>query len=340
MLTYYAVSSLLSRSIVPMAKRQYEAVVFGATGYTGTYTAEHITTNLPTDFEWAIAGRSEAKLQQLAEELRKLNPNRKQPKIEIATLDKDSLQRLAEKTKVFISTVGPYHKYGTPVVAACAATGTHYLDVTGETPWVYDMVQKFDQVAKKTGAIMIPQIGVESAPADLLCLGLVEYIRKTFGTPTATVDNSTHELKGGASGGTLATVLTIFDTYGLAKLAKSSGRWALSAVKAPVQHYPSMSILERLTGIHKVKGLPGPLADSIQASADIPLVHRSWSLFDGGKFYGPNFRLNCYMRVRSVFAAIAVHYGLTFGILALLFPPTRWIAKRFVYQPGDGPTKE
>lgn len=340
MLTYYAVSSLLAKSIVPMAQRPYEAVVFGATGYTGTYCAEHIVQHLPTDFDWAIAGRSESKLQQLAAELRKLNPDRKPPRIEIATLEQDSLERLANKTKVFISTVGPYHKYGTPAVAACAATGTHYLDVTGETPWVYDIIQKFDKVAKKTGAIMIPQIGVESAPADLLAYGLVQYIRKSFGKPTAEVVQSTHTLNGTASGGTLATVLTIFDTYSLLKLAKSSGRWALSAVTPPKQHFASKSIWERLTGMRTVKGLPGPLTDSIQASADIPLVHRSWSLFDNGKFYGPNFRLSCYMRVKNALSAIAVHYGLALGFLALIFPPVRWMLKRFVYQPGQGPTKQ
>lgn len=109
--------------------RQYECVVFGATGYTGKYTAEHIVTNLATDLKWAVAGRSEDKLQQLVTELRSLNSDRKEPGIEVAQLQKEDLLALAKKTKVLISTVGPYHLYGTAVVEACAETGTHYVDV-------------------------------------------------------------------------------------------------------------------------------------------------------------------------------------------------------------------
>ncbi|KAK3065631.1 hypothetical protein LTR53_018201, partial [Teratosphaeriaceae sp. CCFEE 6253] len=110
--------------------RQYECVVFGATGYTGKYTCEHIATHLPTDFKWAVAGRSQGKLEQLAEELKTLNPDRSQPGIETARLNREDLLGLARKTKVLITTVGPYHKYGTAVVEACAETGTHYLDCT------------------------------------------------------------------------------------------------------------------------------------------------------------------------------------------------------------------
>lgn len=319
--------------------RQYEAIVFGATGYTGKYCSEHIAEHLPTDFKWAIAGRSESKLKQLAEELRKINPDRVQPDIEIAQLEKDDLERLAKKTRVLISTVGPYHRYGTAVLQAAAETGTHYLDVTGETPWVYDMINRFDQTAKKNKAIIIPQIGVESAPADLLALGLVSYIRKTFNTGTAEVVQSTHLLDSAPSGGTLDTVLSIFETYSLSYFAKSHARWSMSTVDPPKQSY-SKSIWERLTGLRTVKGLQGPLTDSIQAPADIPLVHRSWSLYDGGKFYGPNFYLSPYMRVSNVFSAIAVHYGLTFGLLFLLLPPVRWLLRKLVYPPGQGPAKE
>lgn len=110
-------------------ERQYECIVFGASGYTGKYTAEHIVTALPTDFRWAVAGRSEAKLKRLVDDLRSLNPDRKDPAIEIARLEKADLLALAKKTKILISTVGPYYMYGTVVVEACAETGTHYLDV-------------------------------------------------------------------------------------------------------------------------------------------------------------------------------------------------------------------
>jgi len=318
--------------------RQYEAIVFGATGYTGKYTAEHITTSLPTDFKWAIAGRNEGKLQELAGELRSLNPDRVQPGIETSQLLKEDLLRLVKKTKVLITTVGPYHKYGTAVLEACAETGTHYLDVTGEIPWVYDMIQKYHETAKRTGAIMIPQNGIESAPSDLMCWALASHIRQTLHAGTGEIVYSCHDMKATASGGTLSTVLTLLDSYGLKDLAKSSARWSMSTVQAPQQSY-SKSIVERLTGLRTNEDLGGVLTDSLQ-TVDIPIVHRSWSLYDSGKLYGPNFRFNPYMRAGGILKGLSLHFAITFGFFALLFPPIRWILARYVTQPGSGSTKE
>ncbi|KAI9824497.1 MAG: hypothetical protein M1819_000852 [Sarea resinae] len=109
--------------------REYDIVVFGATGYTGKLCAEHITTHLPTDLKWAVAGRSPSKLASLTQEILSLNPDRIQPGIEIAELRKEDLHALARKTRLIINTVGPYYKFGAPVVEACASNGTHHLDV-------------------------------------------------------------------------------------------------------------------------------------------------------------------------------------------------------------------
>lgn len=319
--------------------RQYEAIVFGATGYTGKYTAEHITSNLPTDFQWAIAGRSEGKLKALASELQSLNPDRSPPGIEIAQLQKNDLVSLAKKTKVLITTVGPYHKYGTAVVEACAETGTHYLDVTGETPWVYDIAEKYHETAKSSGAIIIPQNGVESAPADLLCWALMAHIRQAMNVSTGEIIHSIHDMKASASGGTLATALTLLDSYGLGDLAKSSKRWSLSTVLPPNQAH-SKPLFEKLTGVRTMAELGGILTDSIAGSTDATLVHRSWSLYQEGKFYGPTFYFSPYSRAGSLLKGMAMHFALTFGFMALMLPPIRWLLQRFVYQPGEGPTKE
>ena len=320
-------------------ERQYEAVVFGATGYTGKLTAEHISASLPTDFKWAIAGRSEAKLKTIADELRSQNPDRLQPGIEISQLEKADLLRLAKTTKVLISTVGPYHKYGTAVVEACAETGTHYLDVTGELPWVRDMVTKYHDTAKSNDAIMIPQNGIESAPTDLMCWALVSHIRRTLGVGTGEVIFSIHELNASASGGTLSTVLTLLDSYGLYDMAKAFSPWNLSTVTPP-QQTSNKSIVERLTGLRTEKDLGGVLADSIQGPTDTPIVYRSWSLYEGGNTYGPNFHLSAYMRAKGLLHGLALHFGLMIGFLALILPPVRWLLQRLVTQPGDGPTKE
>jgi short subunit dehydrogenase-like uncharacterized protein len=133
-----------------MAERPYELVLLGATGYTGELTAEYIQEHVATDLKWAIAGRNGKKLHQIAEKLKKMNPDRIQPGIvpppcfEIAEVSNSSsraavvevvevknpeLTTLAAKTKVLITTVGPYAKFGEPVVKACVDAGTHYLDV-------------------------------------------------------------------------------------------------------------------------------------------------------------------------------------------------------------------
>lgn len=318
--------------------REYEIVVLGATGYTGKYTAEHIATSLPTDLKWAIAGRSEAKLKQILSDLKPLNVDRSAPGIEIATLAKDDLVKLAKKTKVLITTIGPYHKYGSAAFEACAETGTHYLDVTGEVPWVYDMIQKYHQTAKDNGSIMIPQNGIESAPTDLMCWMLAAHIRSTLGVGTGEIVHTLYDMKATASGGTLSTVLTLWDTYSLAEMAKAQGPWALCPVPPPKQT-ASRPLMEKLTGIRDVSDL-GTLTDSIQGPADIPIVGRSWGLHDQGRLYGPNFRVNAYMKARNYLTSFAFHLALVAGFTALILPPVRWLLKNFVYQPGDGPTKE
>jgi short subunit dehydrogenase-like uncharacterized protein len=320
-------------------EREYEAIVFGATGYTGKLTAEYITANHPTDFRWAIAGRSESKLKTLAAELQAQDPNRNAPNVEVSQLEKNDLLRLAKKTKVLISTVGPYHKYGSAVVEACVETGTHYLDVTGEVPWVRDMIIKYDAKAKESGAIIIPQNGVESAPTDLMCWALVSHIQRTLGVGTGEIIFSIHDINATASGGTLSTVLTLLDSYSPLELAKSFQRWGLSTVPAPQQSH-RRPIWEWLTGQRMEHGLGGLLTSSIQGPTDIPLVHRSWSLFKEGQFYGPNFYLSAHMRAKTLARGLLVHFALTFGFLFLLFPPIRWLLQRLVTQPGDGPSKE
>ena len=319
-------------------QRQYECVVFGATGYTGKYAAEHITAHFPTDFAWAIAGRSEGKLRSLSEELRSINSDRDPPAIEVAELNLDDLVKLAKKTKVLISTVGPYNLYGTAAFEACAKTGTHYLDCTGEIPWVYDMVQKYHDLAKQTGAIMIPQNGVESAPPDLICWMLSSHVRKTLNARIAEAIVTVHELKGSPSGGTLATVLSLFDTYSLAQVSKTLRPWSLCAIGPPTSRNRRPGS-EKLLGLRKDRNL-GVLTDSISGATDLVIINRSRSLIENGSFYGSKFHPRAYMTAKSALGAFAWHVAVVVGTVAIVLSPVRWLIKKFVYQPGQGPSKE
>jgi short subunit dehydrogenase-like uncharacterized protein len=182
-------------------------------GYTGLMTAEHIATHFPTDTKWAVAGRSVEKLQKVVAECKALKADRIQPgmllriinvmrrrlmndpEIELCNLNDDDLLELAKKTYILITTVGPYAQYGEHAFKACAEAGTHYIDCTGEAPWTLKMIRKYESKAKETGAILIPQGGIESAPSDLLTWELSQLLRSKLSAQTADVVVEVHKLK-------------------------------------------------------------------------------------------------------------------------------------------------
>lgn len=311
-------------------------------------TAEHIAQYLPTDLKWAIAGRNSKKLADVAEELKKLNPDRLQPSIEICELKKNELDALVKKTRLVITTIGPYMKYGEPVIEACANNGTHYLDCTGEVPWLRDMIEKYDEIAKKNGTIMIPECGLDSVPADLLTYILSRYIRSSIFASTASVTLSLHAFKSGISGGTATTILDLFDHYSLSHLGASMKPYALSPV-APTNPTPppNSGLLYRLLGIRHVPEL-GTLTDGLMASVDTAIAHRSWGLYaqspDPAANYGPRFRFTEYMRAKNSLTAALIHCAFVLGFSLLALPPTRALLspllRRRLPLPGAGPARD
>lgn len=112
-----------------MSNPEFDIILLGATGYTGTITAEHIASNFPTTLKWAIAGRSPSDLETLEAQLKTLNPDRNPPFTILAHLEKEELRTLVRRTRVVINSIGPYHRYSEPVVEACANEGVHYVDL-------------------------------------------------------------------------------------------------------------------------------------------------------------------------------------------------------------------
>ena len=333
-------------------QRKYDLIVLGATGYTGKLCAEYITTSLPTSLKWAIAGRSQPKLSGLLDELKGICPDRIQPsksiilsctlisaycrpETEISTLDPQDLHTLTRKTRLLINTVGPYYLYSSPVVEACAKNGTHYLDVTGESPWVLEMINKYHETAKASHAIIIPEIAVESAPSDMLAFALTKLIRKELSVGTGEVVGCMHEIKGTPSGGTIATALGLLDRYSLKEVARSAGTWASSPIPR-LGPEDGPSLISKVFGVRRVPGL-GTLTTSVSAGPNIATVQRSWGLLEGGKLYGPNFTYHEYLSVRNTAIAVAVHVVFAFISLAVAIPSIRWLAKKFFYVPGGPP---
>ncbi|KAK2013003.1 saccharopine dehydrogenase [Colletotrichum eremochloae] len=325
--------------------RQYDLVVFGATGYTGTFVAEHITTHLPTNLRWAVAGRTEAKLQQLVAECKKLSPDRLQPEIEICSVNNKDLEALAKKTYILITTVGPYAQYGEHAFRACAENGTHYLDVTGEVPWTGTMINKYDSVARETGAMMFPQIGIESAPPDLLTWLLAKQVRENLSAKTGAVTVSIHHVNAAPSGGTLATALSLFDSFTLSQVRAHHKPYALSPVPNPNKVQSQTSLLTKLVGLRNVPDL-GLMTTSIAGMTDAAIVQRTWGLLATlpsrqKQSYGPNFSFHEYMRAKGYLQGIAIHWAVAFfGLLLVTAAPFRKLVKMFVYQPGEGPDRQ
>jgi len=349
-----------SLTMAPDSSRQYELIVYGATGYTGKYTAEHLHETAPSDLKWAIAGRNAKKLEAIIAELQALNPSRPLPAVETIEHNQPGLDSLARKTKVLISTVGPYARYGTPVVEACIKAGTDYLDVTGEVPWVYDIIAKFHDKARKDGIVLIPQSGVDSVPSEIITYLLVKYAREHYQEGLGEVINSTQEMKyvlflqssevianmktfrNGISGGTADSGLSITENFSISHLMKSMDPFGLSPVKPSAiqkQAVGGGGILSSILGYITVPEL-GNLTNWPGNSIDRAIVHRSWALFDDGELYGKSFHFAQLLKARNALQAVVQAMVMRSLPILLALPPGRWLLRKMVPSPGDGPSRE
>ena len=151
-----------------MPDREYDIVVFGATGFTGALTAEYLARNAPAEMRWALAGRSAGKLESARAKIAEAHPKAADlPLLQADVNDPSSVRRLAESTRVVITTVGPYILYGEALVAACAAAGTDYVDLTGEPEFVDTMWLRYNEQAEQSGARIVHSCGFDSIPYDL-----------------------------------------------------------------------------------------------------------------------------------------------------------------------------
>ncbi|KAH7121661.1 Saccharopine dehydrogenase-domain-containing protein [Dactylonectria macrodidyma] len=319
---------------------QYEVVLFGATGFTGKLCAEYIYRKLPNDLRWAVAGRSQDKLTSVLDTLRSKDDSRALPAIEVCGLGADQAHELAQKAKVVISTVGPYQSYGESMFQACAETGTHYLDCTGETPWIVDMIAKYEAIAKRTGAIMIPSCGFDSVPSDISAFVVVNHIRTKLSSHTAKVDSSLHEIKGRASGGTVRSAINAFDLYSLPELFKRMAPFSLSPRHPARSYQQKSSFAAKIFGLHHISGL-GWMAINPQGLIDRCYVNRSWGLVADSEpaTYGENFDFHAWIRMSGPIRAMLWHFTLVISLMLFCVSPIRWLVTRFCFKSGDGPNE-
>jgi short subunit dehydrogenase-like uncharacterized protein len=183
--------------------RQYDVIVWGASGFAGKLVVEYLLQRTGNDIVWAVAGRSRQKLEQVLSEL---SAGDKAPDILIAdSHDGESMATLAQATKVVLTTVGPYALYGDMLVDACAEHGTHYCDLAGEVQWMRRVIDRNQSAAERSGAKIVHSCGFDSIPSDLGVQFLQEQSMERYGAPCKRVELIVRAMRGGGSGGTIAS---------------------------------------------------------------------------------------------------------------------------------------
>ncbi len=261
-----------------MADREFDVVVYGATGFTGRLVAEYIAAAHP-DLRWAMAGRSEDKLKAVREEM---GVPADTPLIVADSSDPASLKAMAERTRGVVTTVGPYQKYGEPLVAACVEAGTDYADLCGEPAWMRDVIDTYTDKAKASGARLVLSCGFDSIPFDLGVFALEQAAIEKTGKPIARVKGRVRKMKGTFSGGTAAS---FFETMARVKREPHILQWLLDpfslsgGFKGPEQPAGDKPIFE--------EDLNSWSAPFVMATINTKNIHRSNALM--GHRYGEDF---------------------------------------------------
>jgi short subunit dehydrogenase-like uncharacterized protein len=319
--------------------REFDIVVWGATGFTGALVVEYLLRQYGLDGElrWAIAGRDEAKLQQIKDAQGESATNLKT--IVADSFDDDSLGRITGNTRVVLTTVGPYAKYGSSLVAACVRDGTHYCDLAGEVQWIRKMVDEHHEQARNTGAKIVNCCGFDSVPMDIGVWFLQDAVHARYGNYCSSVTTLVRSMKGSESGGTIASMLNLIEEC-------RSDREIAKTVTHPYCLNPPEERSgpdgrdQRNTRLDETSGYW--TAPFVMAGVNTRVVRRSHALQDYP--YGREFRYHEAVITGKGMAgrikAASIRFGLGAFMLAASFKLTRKLMQRFVLpEPGEGPNQ-
>ncbi len=331
--------------------RHYAIILYGATSFVGQITAHYLAqflatkskSNLASDTEisWAIAGRDEDKLKKLQDEI-SIKQSEGADKVDIIianSSDDDSLNAMTKQTQVIISTVGPYLKYGEPLIKSCAKNGTDYVDLTGEAIFIKDMMDKYQDIAKQSGARIVNSCGFDSIPSDLGVYFTQQHAEKQFNAACDVIHMRVKAAKGGLSGGTIASMATIFEEVGKDKARRKqvANPYLLNNdTDAPNVRQENVSKPEYDTEHSRW------MAPFVMASINTRIVHRSNQLM--GYEYGRDFKYDEAMWMQDGVKGKLMSYGLSAGLLgfatAMIFKPSRELLSNHILpKSGSGPSK-
>lgn len=305
--------------------REFDIIVYGATGYTGRLVAEYLSNHygaLPDGPKWAMAGRSLTKLQEVRDEI---GAPADTPLVVADADDPASLEAMCARSKVVLTTVGPYQLYGDALVEACVKTGTDYADLCGEPVWMRQKIDQHHEAAKASGAHICFSSGFDSIPFDLGVLMTQKEAAARFGQPAPRIRCRVRGMSGGASGGTVASL-----TETMKAVAKSPS--LISILRSAFGLTPGFEGPDQPSGMvpHYEEDLGKWAAPFVMAPINTKNVHRTNFLL--GHPYGKNFRYDEMVLTspgeagKAAAGAIADMMKNPFGAK----PP----------KPGEGPSKE
>ena len=306
-----------------MSEREFDLVVFGASGYTGKLVAEYIQNEYGGDqsLKWALAGRNKDKLAGIKEDL---NLESDLTILKVDSNDQESLDAMTSAAKCILTTVGPYQLYGSNLVESCAKNGTDYVDLTGEPGWMYEMINEHKETAKKSGARIVFSCGFDSIPFDLGVYFVQQAVRDKFGKPAQHVRGRVKAMNGEFSGGTIAslgaTMATLKEKPELIKVLANP--FSLTeGFEGPTQLDDSKVLLDEKLNMW--------VAPFVMAPINTKNIHRSNALL--GHEYGEDF---CYDEM------MIAGEGEEGKQIADAMTSANPIGGEDVPQPGEGPSQE
>ncbi len=318
------------------ATREHDIVVYGATGFVGVLTAKYLAEHGPSEARIALGGRSQEKLERTRDEL-----GVDWPLVVADSQDREAVAALAASTRVVATTVGPYFKYGKPLVEACAAAGTHYADLTGEVLFMRWAIDTADAQARTSGAKIVHTCGFDSIPSDVGTLLLHEAAQAGGHGDLEETSFVVKAMRGGASGGTIDSARTAVDHV---KKDKASRRvladpYALSPDRDAEPDLGSER--DSMKPVHD-DDLGGWLAPFVMGTVNTRVVRRSNAL--GDYAYGRRFRYRELMRTGGGPLGLAKAAGVSAGIggmfAGLATPGARQLLDRVLPDPGEGPDEK
>ena len=322
--------------------RQFDIVVWGATGVAGGFVADYLTKQYsPETLSLALGGRDPDKLASLAADLTTDNDEWDEiPTVVGDATDPDSLGEIARSARVVVTTVGPYTKYGSPLVEACVEAGTDYCDLTGEVNWIRETVDRYHDEAVETGARIVHSCGFDSVPADIGTALVQSFARNEFDAPCEMIRIYVDDASGGVSGGTLASALETFEAAATDPVARETLRNPYSLAPPGERHGidPGEQRWARNDELRSVWTAPSPMA-----AVNERIIRRSNALLDYP--WGREFRCTEVIPTgpgpRGATIANGVAGGLKLFTGAVSVGPIRSALWRFVFpDPGEGPTSE